>query len=31
MDKNLKRELGRSLEERGWKFKRVSQGVYNVK
>jgi hypothetical protein len=31
VDKNLKRELGRNLEERGWELKRVSQGVCNVK
>jgi hypothetical protein len=30
VDKNLKRELGRSLEERGWELKRVSQSVCNV-
>jgi hypothetical protein len=31
VDKNLKRGLGRSLEERGWELKRVSPGVCNVK
>jgi hypothetical protein len=31
VDKNLKREPGRSLEERGWKVKRVSQSICNVK
>jgi hypothetical protein len=31
VDKNLKRESKRSLEERGWELKRVSQGVCNVK
>jgi hypothetical protein len=31
VNKNLKREPGRSLEERGWELKRVSQSVCNVK
>jgi hypothetical protein len=31
VDKNLKREPRRSLEERSWELKRVSQSVCNIK